>query len=257
LLDIGHKLVTSPRNGFILNQLPAEILISLEDDRILIRDEEREIHRFRHDLLEEWVLTKVLIQHLDSLPAFIQELGQPLGLYRPMQLVGAYLLEGDEPVERWRSLIDEFENTAGIFSKWRQALCSAPFVSTRSYDLLNKLTPILMDNNGNLLRELLTILHTVEVNPGYRFSPGTNANVPLSDYQINSIAYLKPTPRWIVWLRFLKWLLEREKEIPVSLRHEVVKVFEIWQQRTENTLFRREIGILSLSWLKEVEDRYQ
>jgi hypothetical protein len=109
LLDLGRRTITSPGHRLLGGDMTAEVLTSLESDRVLLRDADRDVYRFSHDLLEDWVLYRVLNQHREELPAFLRDIGQPLGLLRPVQLLGASLLEKQDTANGWLRLVEQVE----------------------------------------------------------------------------------------------------------------------------------------------------
>lgn len=254
MLKVGDRAIVAPGKPITLNDFNAAALLSLEKDRVLIRDANTETHRFTHDLLEDWVLTRILNQHRNDLDSYIENLGQPFGLIRPMQLLGCSILESDEPSDRWKFVIGLFEKNANLSPRWRQALYSSPLISTRAFELLSKVKVILFADDGRLLRELLIIIRTVEITPDLGMLPYVGKGAREQNNSIPSILYQFPIPRWLIWFPLIKWLIVNAAEIPEAARGETVKAFEIWQERTPPEFpFRREIGEIVFLWLAKVE----
>lgn len=251
LLQIGDHVIKRPGTPFSLNTIDAEVLLSLEKDQIITHEYNQDLYRFRHDLFEDWVLSRVLAQHSDSLADYIKTLNQPLGLIRPMQLHGCSILEDNDPIRKWKFLVDQFEDNEFV-PRWKQALYSSLLVSARILNL-DETETILFNEDGKLLQKLLVLLRTIEINPNFNLADEIKKNNPeIND--LPSIPYIFSTPRLKTWIPFLKWLLTRTDKISFSVRDEVSIIFEIWQQRTPNlSVFRREIGEVAFLWLSETE----
>jgi hypothetical protein len=234
--------------------IPAEVLTSLESDRVLLRDADRDVYRFGHDLLEDWVFYRVLNQQREELTAYLRDISQPLGLFRAVQLLGASLLEKDETAV-WMQLITRIEQTVDLAPRWRQALLTAPLLSVRARNLLMKIAPLLAAEDAGRLIDLLVALRTVEVDPDFSLLPiPIEAALHESSDALLPLLMISPVPRWHVWLPFMGWLLERLDRLPPDVRPEAVKLMEIWQQKTpEGSVYRGEIGKIALSWLRGLE----
>ncbi len=257
LLRLGRQVVKSPGKHFTVEEtVPPESIISLTADRIIVQDPDREVYRFSHDLLEDWVMYRLLDQRREDLSAYLQELDEPLGLYRAVQLLGLALLENSKTADSWIQLIEQVEQASELSSRWRQALLTAPLVSPRSSELLDKAEPLLIADNAQRLIELLVAVRTLEVMPNFSLMfLFTEAELQSSD-RVMPILMSDPIPRWSVWQPFMGWLLKRLDELPLSVRPEAVKLMEIWQVKSPTgSIYRKEIGEIAIAWLKEAEAR--
>jgi hypothetical protein len=168
LLRLGKLVIKSPGKHFPVEEtVPPESIVSLTADRIIVQDPDREVYRFSHDLLEDWVMYRLLDQRREDLSAYLQELDEPFGLYRAVQLLGLALLENSKTADSWIQLIEQVEQASELSSRWRQALLTAPLVSPRSSELLDKAEPLLIADNARRLIELLVAVRTLEVMPNF------------------------------------------------------------------------------------------
>ena len=257
LLRLGRQVVKSPGKHFTVEEtVPPESLISLTADRIIIQDPDREVYRFSHDLLEDWVMYRLLDQRREDLSAYLQELDEPFGLYRAVQLLGLALLENSKTADSWIQLIEQVEQASELSSRWRQALLTAPLVSPRSSELLDRAEPLLIADNARRLIELLVAVRTLEVMPNFSLMfLFTEAELQSSD-RVMPLLMSDPIPRWSVWQPFMGWLLKRLNDLPTSVRPEAVKLMEIWQVKSPTgSIYRKEIGEIAIAWLKEAEAR--
>ena len=169
LLKLGKEAIKSPGTRLFGEETSAEALWSLESDSILTRDPDRDVYYFRHDLLEDWVLCRVLNQNGEKLTTYLQEIGEPFGLFRTVQLLGASLLEKDDTADNWIELIEQVEQTDDLSPRWYQALLTAPLISPRASDLLDKAESFLISEDAQRLNKLLVALRTVEIEPNFEF----------------------------------------------------------------------------------------
>lgn len=257
LLRLGKQVIKSPGKHFTVEEtVPPESIVSLTADRIIVQDPDREVYHFDHHLLEDWVMYRLLDQRREDLSAYLQELDEPFGLYRAVQLLGLALLENSKTADAWIQLIGQVEQASVLSPRWRQALLTAPLVSPRSSELLDKTEPLLIADNARRLIELLVAIRTLEVMPNFSFtSIFTEAELKSSD-RVMSLLMSDPIPRWSVWQPFMGWLLKRLNDLPASVRPEAIKLMEIWQVKSPiGSIYRKEIGEIAIALLKEEEAR--
>jgi hypothetical protein len=258
LLKLGKQVVKSPGKHFTVEEIfTPESISSLTADRIIVQDPDREVYHFSHDLLEDWVIFRVLDQRREKLSTYLQELDEPFGLYRAVQLVGLASLENSNTADAWIQLIEQFEKASSELSpRWRQALLTALLVSPRSSEMLDKAEPLLIADNARRLIELMVAIRTLEVLPNTSLERlFTEAELQSSE-RVKSFLMSDPIPRWSVWQPFMGWLLKRLNDLPTTVRPEVVKLMEIWQVKSPiGYIYRKEIGEIAIALLKEEEPR--
>ncbi|MEH1948226.1 MAG: hypothetical protein V7K77_14925, partial [Nostoc sp.] len=227
LLRLGKQVIKSPGKHFIVEDvLSSESIISFTADRIIVQDPDREVYHFSHDLLEDWVMFRILDQRREDLFTYLKELDEPFGLYRAVQLLGLALLENDKTVDAWINLIEQVEQASKLSPRWRQALLTAPLISPRSSELLDKAEPLLIADNAQRLIELLVAIRTLEVMPNFSLIPvSTETMLKVRDH-LMPVFMSDPIPKWSVWQPFIGWLLKRINDLPTNIRPEVVKIME-------------------------------
>lgn len=257
LLRLGRQVVKSPGRHFTVEEtVPPESIISLTADRIIVQDPDREVYRFSHDLLEDWVMYRLLDQRREDLSVYLQELDEPFGLYRAVQLLGLALLENSKTADAWIQLIEQVEQASELSPRWRQALLTAPLVSPRANDLLDKAESFLTADDAKRLIELMVALRTVEVIPNFSLIPLSEQTKQEFANQLMPLFMSDPIPRWSVWKPFIGWLLKPLNSLPVGVRPEAARLMEIWQTKTPaRTIYKREIGKIAIAWLEEEEVR--
>jgi hypothetical protein len=259
LSKLGNQAIKSLGSRLIVDDTPADVLISLESDRILMKDPNRDVYRFSHDLLEDWVIYRVLDQHREKFPVYLQEIGQPLGLLHPVQLLGTFLLETNATAEDWVNLVEEIEQSNDELSlspKWRQALLTAPLLSPRADELLDKAKSFLVLENAKRLIELMVALRTVEVVPNPSLISLFNPTKQESIDQLMPVFMGDPIPRWHIWQPFIGWMIKHIDSFPDSVKPEFVKLMEISQTKAAiGSAYRKEIAGIAFKWLHKIEQR--
>ncbi|HWG42799.1 MAG TPA: AAA family ATPase, partial [Gemmataceae bacterium] len=254
LVEAARRLINAPRRRFPDGGMPPDALVTLEADRVIIRDQGQNVYRFSHDLLEDWSLLRLLEQRRQDLPAYLRELGQPHGLLRAVRLLGCMLLERGEAADEWAELLRAFEQAAELAPRWRQAVLTAPFLSTRLEELLDKAREALLAEDGRLLIDLLVALRTTEVDVDPRIAE-TTAAIADSPAEALALALRFPLPRWYAWYWTLHWLLRHSTELSEAARHEAARIMEIWQERSgPDDPLRREVGELAFAWLEQSDE---
>ena len=218
LLTVGKLCISSPGRWIPCEYVSANVLLSLEADGILLRDAGRDVYRLSHDVLQDWVFYRVLDQHREDLPTYLQEIQQPLGLLRTVQLLGTFLLERQE-TSTWTQLLQEVKQVASLAPKWRQALLIAPIRSPRTRELLDQVKPFLLQDHAQHVIELLTLVRTVEVTPDYSLLPVIEK---LGEDQSSQLPLLlsRPVPNWQSWVPLMGWILEQTETWPREVRVE-------------------------------------
>ena len=254
LLTVGKQCISSPGRWIPCEHVSANVLLSLESDGILLRDVGRDVYRLSHDVLQDWVFYRVLDQHREDLPAYLQEIHQPLGLLRAVQLLGTFLLERQE-TSTWIQLTQEVEQVTSLAPKWRQALLMAPIRSPRARELLDQVKPLLLQDHAQRMIELLTLVRTIEVTPDYSLLPVIEK---LGKEQGDQLPLLlsRPIPNWQSWVPLVGWFLAQTETWPSEVRVEMARLMELWQQQTPyGWIYRKELGALAFQWLAEEERR--
>jgi len=253
LLQLGKDDVRSPGRWLSGDDISPGILLSLESDHILLRDADRDLYRFSHDLLEDWVLYRVLDRERENLAQYLKGLDQTFGLMRPIQLLGQSLLENHVTATIWEKLLNHLEEDRDIPSRWRQALITAPLLSTHAQALLDKVEPLLLDDKAKNLIDLLVALRTTQMERDASFIKlaekiGNNAD------EIELLRNQSLFPRWRVWIPFMGWLLKKLDAFPENIRPEVTRILEIWQLKTPyGFIYRKDVGNVAFCWLGQIE----
>ena len=254
LIEAADILARAPNVPIPIRSLPPEPLEELKSAGVLRDKELGHSVVFTHDIYEEWALCELLIGQQSKIDKFLQQVGEPDSLIRPAQLLGAYALETNPSSDPWKALLDITGNTA-LRPVWQRAVLTSCLQSTRTTQLLQKLTGYLLENDGALLRKLLLAMSTIEVMPNPLFL--NEQLVPdLEPAERAKFAHLAAIPKPLTWVRFLDWLMPQIGTLPHSLIPALLPIFKTWQESFAGQRVRhcREIGKISCDWLKEIEN---
>jgi hypothetical protein len=253
LIEAADAIARAPNMPISIHTLPPEPLEELKSAGVLRDKEFGHSVVFAHDIYEEWALCEFLIGRQPKVDDVLQATGEPDALIRPVQLLGAYALETNPTVDTWKALLHATGKGA-LRPVWQRAVLTSSLQSTRTTDLLKKLTDYLFDNDGERLRKLVLAMTTIEVLPNPLFL--NEQLVPdLGPEERVKYAHLTAVPKPLTWVRFLDWLMPQIGKLPHALIPDLLPVFKTWQDSFagQNIRHCRGIGNVSYEWLKEVE----
>lgn len=253
LLTIGKRCILFPGRWVPCEDIEASALHSLVSDSILLHDRTRDVYRLSHDVLQDWIFSRILNQNREELPAYLQSIHEPLGLQRAVQLLGTSVLERQRTLI-WVQLLQQMEKVSGLSPKWRQSLLMAPVRTPHSREILDQVKPYLLENQAQRLIELLTLLRTVEVLPDVSLLPVVE-KLKTEPSDRLPLLLSRPVPNWRTWGPFLGWFLAQPEAWSREVQMEMARLMELWQQHTpyHTTAYRQEIGSRAFRWLKEAE----
>ena len=254
LLDFAQRLAQAPNVAIPIRNVAPDPLGELKTAGVLRDKEFGHSVEFTHDIYEEWALCELLIGEQDRLAAYLQDVGQPQVLVRPTQLLGTYVLETTGSTETWKALLEK-TGESSLRPVWQRAILTSCFQSTRTAELLGKLSADLMQGDGELLRRLLLAISTLEVIPNPLFL--NEQLVPdLEPDERAQLAHYAALPKPLTWIRFLDWLVPQTRNLQPNLIPALLPVLATWQNNYAGNGIRhcREIGTLSYDWLLEIED---
>jgi hypothetical protein len=204
LLQAAEAIARAPNVPIGIRDLSPEYLEELKSSGILRDKEFGHSVVFTHDIYEEWALCELLIGRQPNIAAFLQEIGEPDVLIRPVQLLGAYDLETDPSPDLWKTVLGETGATP-LRPVWQRAILTSCVQSTRTTELLQKLTAYLLENDCERLRKLLRAMSTIEVLPNPLFL-NEQLTPDLEPEERAKYAHLMAVPKPLTWVRFLDWL---------------------------------------------------
>lgn len=222
LIAIGRQRLAQPKRHLSSVGLSSDALSSLIRDELLLHDLVTRELTFAHDIVEDWVLCQTLQHESRSIAEVINMLNQPLWLLDPIQLLAQWYIERENTFESWRSLLNSLSSES-MQPRWRRAVLTSILQSARADHLLRKVTPILWDSDVKLLKELMTAIRTLEVDPNPK-AFDTILFPNLNDAERLELAHSWAIPRPRSWRHFLPWFIPQLDKLPPALVEEATKV---------------------------------
>ena len=254
LLQIAERVASAPTSPPSIRDIDEDALAELIEIDVVRQHAYGHSVEFAHDIYEEWALTQLLIGQ-DDIASFLEKNGEPDNLIRPMQLLAALHLETNATIDGWGEALYEVTGSANLRSVWQRAVITAPLHSVRATELLRRLSAFLQANEGAPLRRLVTAVRTSEVVPNPFFlDEALTPHVKFADRA--KLAMLTAQPKVRTWIRFLDWFVPIVPSLSPSFIPDMVKIFQPWQTQFSGMKIRhcRAIGLVSYSWLKEIEE---
>lgn len=222
LIAIGRQRLAQPNRRLSSVGLSSEALSSLIRDELLIHDLVTRELTFAHDIVEDWVLCQTLQHESRSIAEVVNTLDQPLWLIDPIQLLAQWHIERESTLGGWHTLLSSL-SLESMQPRWRRAVLTSILQSACADQLLRKVAPILWDSDAKLLKELMTAIRTLEVDPNPRAFDTTLIR-NLNDAERLELAHSCAIPRLRSWRHFLPWLIPQLDKLPPVLVEETTKV---------------------------------
>ena len=222
LIAIGRQRLAPPSRHLSSVGLSSEALSSLIRDELLHHDLVTRKLTFAHDIVEDWVLCQTLQHDSRSIAEVVNALNQPVWLIDPIQLLAQWHIERKSTLGGWHTLLINLSSES-MQPRWRRAVLTSILQSARADQLLRKVAPILWDSNAKLLKELMTAIRTLEVDPNPR-AFDTTLIPNFNDAERLELAHLWAIPRLRSWRHFLPWFIPQLDNLPPVLVEETTKV---------------------------------
>jgi hypothetical protein len=257
LSQLGRQLIADPwRRPLQADFDPIGLQLLVEEHSVVLLPNLDAVS-LRHDVHEDWLVARALHNVRHRLPAQLKSAGEPLWWRRAVRLCGQLLLEAGD-ISGWVELLGALESAPDIDPAWARAVLVAPLYSERAEDILPRLEPTLLENDGRLLARLLETLLVFETRIDARLlsSPVFEGMDETQRYRI--AAHFK-IPQLRSWIAFLRWSLPRWERWPAPLIPRLSDVATIWSRALRDTTnwMSEEIAGIAARWLKEIEDASQ
>lgn len=208
-----------------------QLLVALPGDRLA----------FAHDLYGDWVRLRILLNHRTGLATFIQGRHESPLWHRAIRLLGIYLLERENGVDDWKSLMSSFDNDN--LTIVRDLLLEAPAFAMNAGPLLESTFPHLVAGDGVLLQRLLTRFLAFATVPDEQMQEiardvGMDVNAARAAYR---------RPHWPYWLDVLFVLHAHRGDALRAAAAQVAKIVEMWLEFVpQGSIRRREAAELAV-----------
>ncbi len=253
LISLAERVIAAPGSAISIRGLQPEPLEELKSAGVISDSRLGLSVAFSHDIYEEWAVCEWLIGKLPNIASELRSSKESQELIRPVQLLGAYILETDDTNTEWQRLYEELDDVA-LRPVWQRAVLTSCLRSTRTVDILGRLANYLHQNNDDGLKKLLNALHTLEVVPNPNFLDDT-LFPELDPEERVRLAHASALPKVFTWIRFLDWYLPSAGGPSPSLIPDLLPVFRIWQLTCGGQKIRHcdRIGEIAHEWLTEFE----
>ncbi len=206
---------------------------------------------FQHDMFGDWARFKLILGQITNARAYLlsKEILSPLWM-RAIRLYGVFLIEGDSEGSGWKRAIDTFEKTDPKAKIIQDILLESIVFSSNPESSLKKTWSKLISDNGTLLSQLLALF----LNKGTVPNPGVVSWAKLQPQFTTTIAStFDRLPIYHYWPALIKFLFEKQHEIPTSCRIRVSEIAGIWLRRTPVDTPAREyaaqLAFLNANWV--------
>lgn len=177
---------------------------------------------FCHDLYGDWARLQILLNHRADLPDFLRSRRESPLWHRAVRLLGVHLLERENGVDGWRSVLASFG--VGQFGAIHDLLLEAPIFTANSRPLLEAILPDLLANEGARLRRLLTRFLAFATMP----NPDNLALAKVLKINLSIARAQHRLPYWPYWLDMLRFIHAHRDEMVAVAPSEVARVIEMW-----------------------------
>ena len=208
-----------------LNPADLEHIDDLERDGVCAQRDGRV--GFAHDLYGDWMREQVLRSHDDDRAVYVgARLASPLW-HRAIRLHALSLLEGVETATEWRREMERLGGQApGLL---HDLFLEAPLFSAEPRKMLEGVWPVLVEDDGRLLRRLLVrFLHTATV-PHPAVLEQLRSYAP--DLETQAAATYR-LPYWPLWLPLLRALSDHAEDALAPAGDSVARVVDLWLRWT-------------------------
>jgi hypothetical protein len=204
-------------------QVLGEAVEGLCSDHVLIVD--GGVIRFRHDVLEDWALSRLMASERHALPEFLDGCGEPLVLVHPLRLLALRALELNSDPSEWSDLLGKVSPEHGLSARWYQTVLSAPFHSPLLDGILPMIWPLLVADEGTLLEELLRTVRTTCTVPDPMVSV-ILGDLPKHELE-KHIAHGR-LPDVKLWVPVIQTVIEHKGDLPMRCMGEFAELAYAW-----------------------------
>lgn len=226
LLALGERLLANPGAPLAIRDIDPTALDELLKAGVLRNVALGTSVAFSHDIYEEWVLERILRQRRTDIAQAIREGGEDLQLARPLQLLAAFLLERSESGDDWANLLAAV-GAEDLRATWSRVVLAAPVRSVRSGEMLDRIEPALLRDDGRLLGRLILSVRTTETVRDLRFLDESLFPDLTSD-QREQYASEAAGPEVVSWMRLINWLVPRLGSLPVAIGDDLIPLLDSW-----------------------------
>lgn len=252
LRTMGAQVIARPACvTFKADDLPSPAVVAelLRFDS-LREDIQGAIVAFRHDVLRDWTIGFQLHQDNELLTSLAMDKPLPSGLARGFEITARLALDSDPTGGEWSALL-ALVDRPDCHGSWKRPVLLALPRSEQALALFEQLEGVLLEADGQRLREIIRLMITVEAEPISNLMARLNPPVTLPG-AMTEFVVAKSTS----WIGLVLWLTSKAKTLPTALIPDMAKVFQIWlisTQNQSNALNTQIVGLL-FEWLALLDE---
>ena len=200
-------------------------LSSLMLSDLLKRKSERVM--FAHDLLGDWARLRVLIGEDPTASSNGIHRASMVRWHKAVRLFGSWLLSQKNGLGLWASALkrsEEWNSVQGTIV--RDLLLDSVSLNENSRDLLGRALPLLCQNEGKLLKQMLDRFLFVATYPDWNFiqAIGNDKSSPMLEAQFR-------VPLWPYWGNMLHCLNQHIDAVRIHAPTEAVRICKLWLEK--------------------------
>ena len=255
---LAEKEADSFGRGVATSQLSTEqnkILASLEDYEKLIEVRRERVY-FHHDLTADWARYRLLAGEQPLAPR-LRKLSAYPKWNAAIRLIAQHFLDkGDSTGTEWSALVAEVSDKSPRGESARDLLLDAVILSTNAGTHLEKVWPILVVEDGKLLKRMLNrFLHIATV-PDSRVLLLSQEDEDLRHYLASNFR----APIFIYWWSLLGWLNRHVTDVINLAPTPLAKICTTWLRNTpagkkgqQSWPWRRQVAKMALTLVRELQ----
>jgi hypothetical protein len=181
--------------------------------------------RFAHDLIADWARMFELQSQGEAVADFITKHAYSPLWHRAIRYFGLGLLEGSSNYDAWQQLFHQFQGDGASFEIVQNLLLEAPNYALQQATILDRMWPLLIKDNGTLLRRFLRQFLIVATIPNENIVAHFRKHNP--ELQLEMAARFRlPWPYY--WYDVLSFLHAHKADVVKFSREEVADICILW-----------------------------
>ena len=229
----------SSAEAVVLRELESMRICRVRDDRI----------SFAHDLFGDWARLRILLSESECLDEFLEERITTPRWFKAVRLFGLDLLEqqgGD--VTAWRDALERLRSVAGRYDLRTDLLLESVIFAANPAPLLEAICPVLIGDEGILLRRLLNRFLYVATVPNSLMS----LLMEKGEEPSSIAATMDRDPDWPLWRSMLEFLAAHADDVAALAPKEGSLVANTWLRKTDRKWpWRKEAARLAVVIAKQ------
>lgn len=222
LIELAKLQAHALNKPIKMNQLSTMMHIeAMKSDGLLHSVRDGISVRFTHDIFFEWAFLHVLAECEERWVDEIRSCGEPPALARTIELASQWEYDHGENWTAWLALTQ----SSGLRTQWLRAWLLGPLGLPDFAKQQDPYTRAIFADGFQLFKKALVWFQATKITP----NQSINTFAFPSDTQ-QQYAYLVSWPSdYLLWRRFIEFILAHISIVPKRLYPDILAVFEVWQ----------------------------